>query len=119
MFLLLGTTGDKRLCFQRGFFFLQDHESSDQLAEQANKQTRIDLFRRVIAYNETGGTDNTEYCFLRLIIQEHAPKAVDYRKDLEKDVSAIRSNFKTLPQVVQQAILDYSKKSKALKGLVP
>lgn len=62
---------------------------------------------------------NTEFFFLRLIIQEHAPKAVDYRKDLEKDVSAIRSNFKTLPQVVQQAIHDYSKKSKLLKPIQP
>lgn len=62
---------------------------------------------------------NTEFIFLRLIIQEHAPKAVDYRKNIENDVSAIRSNFKTLPQVVQQAINDYSKKSKVLKPLQP
>jgi hypothetical protein len=62
---------------------------------------------------------NTEFVFLRLIIQEHAPRAVDYRKNIENDVSAIRSNFKTLPQVVQQAINDYSKKSKVLKPIQP
>jgi hypothetical protein len=60
---------------------------------------------------------NTEFNFLRVIIQEHAPKAVDYRHDIEKDIAVIRSGFKTLPQVVQQAILDYSKKSKVLNKL--
>ena len=60
---------------------------------------------------------NAEFNFLRLIIQEHAPKAVDYRKDIENDVSVIRSNFKTLAPAVQQAINDYSKKSKVLKSL--
>lgn len=60
---------------------------------------------------------NAELNFLRLIIQEHAPKMVDYRKDLENDISAIRLNYKTLPPVVQQAISDYSKKSKVLNQL--
>ena len=60
---------------------------------------------------------NTEFNFLRLIIQEHAPKAVDYRQNIENDVAVIRSNFKTLPQAVQQAINDYSKRSKVLKPL--
>lgn len=60
---------------------------------------------------------NAEFNFLRLIIQEHAPKVVDYRNDIENDISAIRSNYKTLPPVVQQAINDYSKKSKVLKQL--
>ena len=60
---------------------------------------------------------NSEFNFLRLIIQEHAPKMVEYRYDIENDIAAIRSNYKTLPQVVQQAINDYSKKSKVLKQL--
>ena len=60
---------------------------------------------------------NTEFIFLRLIIQEHAPKIVNYNTNLENDASAIRANFKTLPQAVQQAISDYNKKSKILKLL--
>lgn len=60
---------------------------------------------------------NAEFSFLRLIIQEHAPKIVDYRDNIDTDVSTIRSNFKTLAPVVQQAINDYSKKSKVLKAL--
>lgn len=58
---------------------------------------------------------NAEFNFLRLIIQEHAPKALNYNSDIDTDVAAIRSAYKTLSLVVQQAVSDYSKKSKALK----
>ena len=61
--------------------------------------------------------ENAEFSFLRLIIQEHAPKIVEYRNNINADVSTIRSNFKTLSPVVQQAIHDYTKKSKVLKPL--
>ncbi len=61
--------------------------------------------------------ENAEFSFLRLIIQEHAPKIVEYRNNIDADVSTIRSNFKTLSAVVQQAINDYTKKSKVLKPL--
>lgn len=61
--------------------------------------------------------NNAEFSFLRLIIQEHAPKIVDYRNNIDTDIASIRSNFKTLSLVVQQAINDYSKKSKFLKLL--
>jgi len=60
---------------------------------------------------------NIEFYFLRLIIQEHAPKIVNYRTELENDSLLVRTNYKTLPQVVQQAIIEYSKKSKVLKLL--
>lgn len=60
-------------------------------------------------------SDNTEYRFLRLIIQEHAPKVVKYRNELEEDSKLIRTNFKSLSQFLQQEIIDYSKKSKVLK----
>ena len=60
---------------------------------------------------------NTEFYFLRLIIQEHAPKIVNYRTELEEDSLLVRTNYKTLSQVVQQAIIEYSKKSRVLKLL--
>lgn len=62
-------------------------------------------------------SNNTEFVFLRLIIQEHAPKMVKYNADIERDSLQIRTNYKTLSPVVQQAITDYSKKSKVLKSL--
>jgi hypothetical protein len=62
-------------------------------------------------------SNNTEFVFLRLIIQEHAPKMVKYNTDIEKDSLQIRTNYKNLSPIVQQAIIDYSKKSKVLKPL--
>lgn len=79
---------------------------------------KLSLFRSGRSKLETSvlkDNGNAEFRFLRLIIQEHAPKIVNYRGDLEKDSQLIRSNFKVLPQVVQQAIIDYSKKSSILK----
>ncbi len=58
--------------------------------------------------------DNPEYHFLRFAIQEHAPKIVKYRNDLEADKQIIIKTYKTLPAVVQHAIMDYTKNSKLL-----
>lgn len=58
--------------------------------------------------------DNVEFHFLRFAIQEHAPKIVKYRTDLETDKQVILKNYKSLPPVVQQAIIDYTKNSKLL-----
>jgi hypothetical protein len=58
---------------------------------------------------------NTEYRFLRLLIQEHAPKVVKYRNKLEEDTQNIQANYKNLSPILQQVILDYCKKSTILK----
>jgi hypothetical protein len=59
--------------------------------------------------------DNTEYYFLRLIIQEHAPKIVKYHSEMDEDVKRIQTDFKTLTPFLQQTIIDYCKYSKVLK----
>ncbi|MEO6960555.1 MAG: hypothetical protein ABIY90_01235 [Puia sp.] len=59
--------------------------------------------------------DNAEFRFLRLIIQENAPGFLGYKDNLEGDSEYIRNSYKSLPGEVQQAIADYSKKSKVLK----
>jgi hypothetical protein len=59
--------------------------------------------------------ENAEYHFLRLIIQENAPGVLGYKNDLEKDSTIVVTQFKTLPPAVQQAVTDYSKKSKVIK----
>jgi hypothetical protein len=58
---------------------------------------------------------NTEYRFLRLVIQENAPGIVNYRSDLDRDNMFIHLHFQELSPVVQQAVRDYSKHSKVLK----
>jgi hypothetical protein len=59
--------------------------------------------------------DNAEYRFLRLMIQENAPGILGYHGDVQKDSEYIRKSYKSLPNDVQQAIVDYNKKSKNLK----
>ena len=59
--------------------------------------------------------DNVEYHFLRLMIQEHAPKITKYHSQIKEDSQYIRENFKELPEVVQKVVIDYSKTSKILK----
>ena len=60
--------------------------------------------------------DNVEYHFLRFAIQEHAPKIVKYRTDIETDKQAIIKAYKNLSPVVQHAIMDYTKNSKLLQA---
>ena len=60
---------------------------------------------------------NAEYRFLRLMIQENAPKIVGYNKNITDDAKLVKASLKSLPEVVQKAVISYSKTSKALKGL--
>jgi len=73
------------------------------------KEGRIKLETAIAADN-----DNTEFRFLRLVIEEHAPKIVKYHTDIEKDKAIIIKNFKNLAPAVQHAILDYCSNSKVL-----
>jgi len=58
---------------------------------------------------------NTEFRFLRLVVQEHAPSVLGYHNNTGEDSDFIRLHYKTLPDEVQQFIVAYSKKSKILK----
>ncbi|MFI5161486.1 MAG: hypothetical protein ACHQHN_09420 [Sphingobacteriales bacterium] len=73
------------------------------------KQGRIKLETALMADH-----DNTEFHFLRLVIEEHAPKIVRYHADIEKDKALVIKNFKSLSPTVQHAILDYCANSKVL-----
>ncbi len=60
-------------------------------------------------------SSNTEYRFLRLMIQEHAPGILGYKKQIESDKRFVKNNYKKLSPVVQEAVVNYSKESKILK----
>ena len=78
---------------------------------------RLKLFKKGRIALETAilnDKENGEYRFLRLVIEERAPKIVKYNHDLETDKLQIKHTFKNLPAVVQNAIIDYSKGSKVL-----
>jgi t-SNARE complex subunit (syntaxin) len=79
---------------------------------------KLDNFKKGATKLETvlrSDTSNVEYRFLRLIIQEHAPKVVKYSKNISEDVAFIKKNYKELSPEVQKTLIDYSQTSKALK----
>ena len=85
-----------------------------------NAKEKLTLFkngRQKLESSIKNDTRNVEYRFLRIIIQEHAPKVVKYRNELDEDSQLVISNYKSLPHFLQQVITDYSKKSKVLKNL--
>jgi hypothetical protein len=78
---------------------------------------KLDLFKAGRIKLETAlvnNPDNVENHFLRLAIEEHAPKIVKYHADIEADKAIVKREFKNLSPIVQHAILDYCKKSKVL-----
>jgi hypothetical protein len=84
----------------------------------AAAHTKLHLFKEGRKKLESAirtDTSNTEYRFLRLVVQEHAPPFLGYNKDIEKDSEYIRKMYKSLPEDLQQAISRYNKKSKNLK----
>jgi len=74
------------------------------------KEGRIKLETALLDDNE-----NVEFHFLRLAIEEHAPKIVKYHNDIASDKMIVQRNFKNLQPAVQQAIIDYCKNSKVLQ----
>jgi hypothetical protein len=58
---------------------------------------------------------NAIYRFLRLIIQENAPGILNYNDDIDEDSRYISEEFDTLSPTRQSAVMDYGKKSKALR----
>ena len=79
---------------------------------------KINLFKTGRIKLETelaSDTSNAEYHFLRLVIEEHAPKIVKYQAKISEDSRHVKQSFKNLSLVVQHAILDYSKTSTILR----
>ncbi len=60
--------------------------------------------------------DNTEFRFLRLAIQEHAPGILKYNKEIDADKQAVVSGYDKLDAHLKNVIADYAKDSKVLKG---
>ena len=48
--------------------------------------------------------ENVEYRFLRLPIQEHAPKIIKYQKDIQKDKEMIIREYKNLDKLMHNNI---------------
>jgi len=60
---------------------------------------------------------DAEYRFLRLMIQENAPKNLGYSKNISEDSKIIKAKFPSLPSETRQSIKTYSKRSRSLAGI--
>jgi hypothetical protein len=75
---------------------------------------KLKIFKSGATYLELairGDSSNVEYRFLRLTIQEHAPKVVRYHGAINGDSEFIKKHFSKLSPVVQHEVYDYSKTS--------
>jgi hypothetical protein len=59
---------------------------------------------------------NAECRFLRLVIQEHVPKGVPYRANLDKDATMVIRDLDKLPAETREAVKRYAKNSARLKA---
>lgn len=78
---------------------------------------KLDVFKKGVELLEEmieKWPENIEYRFLRLSVQEHAPKFLKYNKEVQMDKSFIRENFSKADKKLKAIILDYSKDSEAL-----
>ena len=82
-------------------------------------KAKIDLFKQghLLLENEISAhPTNTEYRFLRLVIQEKAPKILKYNTNMEEDKAIIISGFPQLATNRKQFIRDYCSTSLVLKS---
>ena len=82
------------------------------------KKEKLDLFKSGKNKLEAAilkDSKNCEYRFLRIIIQEHAPKILKYHTDLTEDSKFVKNNFSSNPEMLKKLIQEYSKSSLYLK----
>jgi hypothetical protein len=59
--------------------------------------------------------EKAEYRFLRLMIQENAPKVLKYNTNIKEDVKIITAAYQSMPSDVKTAVASYAKVSSNLK----
>jgi hypothetical protein len=80
---------------------------------------KVDTFKKGAALLEKEiqqNGNNTEYRFLRLTVQEHAPGILKYNKDIEEDKKVILNNYSKLDSTLKEVITNYAQDSKILSG---
>ena len=83
--------------------------------EMAKKKLELfkkgkDLLEKAITSNKK----NTEYRFLRLMIQENAPKILKYSSNKTEDAEWIKEHYTTCSSEIIQAIKNYAAQSVVL-----
>ena len=88
---------------------------------QKTAKAKMDLFnagKKTLESEIKSNDGNVEYRFLRLLIQENAPKQLKYNGNIDEDVLAIMAGYSKLKESAKTALEAYAKKSSSLKGLL-
>lgn len=78
---------------------------------------KLELFKQgktLLEKEISSNAKNTEYRFLRLIIQENAPAILKYQSNIAEDAKWIKANYSSLATEVKNSIVSYAKTSKNL-----
>lgn len=88
---------------------------------QKTAKDKLNLFnagKKMLESEIKSNDGNVEYRFLRLLIQENAPKQLKYNGNVDEDVTAIVTGYSKLKESTKTALESYAKKSSSLKGLI-
>ena len=85
---------------------------------QKGSSTKLKTFkegRELLEAEIKNNPKNIEWLFLRLAVQENAPKIVKYSQNINEDKEFISSHFSSAPFDLQKIIKDYVANSSVLK----
>lgn len=84
---------------------------SEQLKTAKEKLALFKEGRALLEKVITANPKNTEYRFLRLMIQENAPKVLKYNTNIKEDAKLVTSGYQSLSSDVRNAVVNYAKQS--------
>lgn len=87
---------------------------SDYLKSAAKKVETFKKGHKMLEAAIKKDPNNAEYRFIRLTIQEHAPKILKYNKNIEEDKVFILKGYAKMSSKTRAYILDYAKHSDIL-----
>jgi len=106
----------KNTSFSRACLGAAQMKKSDFLKGASNK---VKLFKKGASLLEEeikNAPNNAEYRFLRLTIQENAPKILKYNQDIEKDKEVLLAGYGRLDPDLKEIIRQYAGRSKIIKS---
>lgn len=90
-------------------------KKSGQVKQGLEKLKMFKKGRQLLEKSIQQDSLNAEYRFLRLLIQENVPDFLNYHSKKQADAVIIRQSYNKLSPALQEAIKNYSQKSKVLK----
>lgn len=90
-------------------------KKSGYLQGAAKKLTVFKEGRQLLEEAIVRYPSNTEFRFIRLTIQENAPKILRYNKQIEEDKQAVIAGYRKMDSKTRAYVMDYARSSTLLK----